>query len=117
MTHLLLTIFLGWTGYARFRKGQIGLGVLWFFTVGCFTVGWIIDIIDAVKEMNKPAPAAGIDPKSVDLELVYVNKGSKVYHYDYFCATSRSFDCEKIKEKEAVKRGLKPCKNCGGFRY
>lgn len=61
MTHLLLTIFLGWTGYARFRKGQIGLGVLWLFTVGCFMVGWIIDIIDAVKEMNggaAPAPAA-----------------------------------------------------------
>jgi hypothetical protein len=71
MTHLLLTIFLGWTGYARFRKGQIGLGVLWFFTVGCFTVGWIIDIIDAVKEMNKPAPAAAPNVR-VDFKLVEV---------------------------------------------
>ena len=117
MTHLLLTIFLGWTGYARFRKGQIGLGVLWLFTVGCFMVGWIIDIIDAVKEMNGSgtAPVPGV--RKLDLDTVYVNKGSQVSHFDYYCATSRSAKCEKIKETAAIKKGLKPCKNCGGFKY
>lgn len=52
MTHLILTIFLGWAGYARFRKGQTGLGVLWLFTGGAFFIGWIIDIVQAYQEMN-----------------------------------------------------------------
>lgn len=49
-TNFILTICLGWTGYARFRKGQIGLGILWLCTFGCFYVGWIVDIVEAYKE-------------------------------------------------------------------
>ena len=53
MVNFVLTIFLGWTGYARFRKGQIGLGILWLFTCGCFCIGWIVDIVDAYKEYKE----------------------------------------------------------------
>lgn len=51
-----------------------------------------------------------------DNDFVFVNKGSKVYHFDQMCATSHSFDCEEIKEKQAIKRGLKPCKRCSGYK-
>jgi hypothetical protein len=63
MANLIITIFFGWSGYARFRKGQAGLGVLWLFTGGCLLVGWIIDIVDAVKEMNGTST-----PKAVSVD-------------------------------------------------
>lgn len=52
MTNFVLTICLGWAGYARFRKGQVGLGVLWLFTFGMFCIGWLIDIVQAYQEMK-----------------------------------------------------------------
>lgn len=42
---LLLCIFLGVLGVHRFYLGKIGTGVVWCLTVGCFYVGWIVDII------------------------------------------------------------------------
>lgn len=44
-TALLLAIFLGWLGVHRFYVGKVGTGILYFLTVGAFTIGWIIDII------------------------------------------------------------------------
>lgn len=42
---LLLCIFLGELGVHRFYSGKIGTGILWLITVGCFGIGWIVDII------------------------------------------------------------------------
>lgn len=42
---LLLCVFLGYFGVHNFYSGKIGLGVLYFLTLGIFGVGWIIDII------------------------------------------------------------------------
>lgn len=42
---LVLTLLLGWAGYWRLKKGQKGLAVLWFFTLGCAGIGWLADII------------------------------------------------------------------------
>ena len=47
-------------------------------------------------------------------DLVFVNKGSKVYHSDQMCAMSRSVDCIEMKESEAIKRGLRRCSKCYG---
>ena len=113
MANLIITIFFGWSGYARFRKGQAGLGVLWLFTGGCFAVGWIIDIVDAVKEMNG-SNTPKTNESSVDYDVVFVNKGSKVYHCDQSCAMSHTARCEEMKEKQAIKQGLKRCKKCYG---
>jgi len=42
---LLLCLFLGTLGVHRFYIGKIGTGILWLFTLGCFGVGLIYDII------------------------------------------------------------------------
>jgi DNA-directed RNA polymerase subunit RPC12/RpoP len=42
---LLLLIFLGIFGVHRFYVGKIGTGLLYFFTVGLFGIGYCVDLI------------------------------------------------------------------------
>ena len=42
---LLLCFFLGVFGVHRFYVGKIGTGILYFLTVGCFGIGWLIDMV------------------------------------------------------------------------
>lgn len=59
MAGLLIAIFFGWLGGYRFYKKQTVLGVVYLLTLGLFGIGWIIDIICAVRELTaKPAPIA-----------------------------------------------------------
>lgn len=53
MTGLLIAIFLGWLGGYRFYKKQTLLGVLYLFTFGLFGIGWIVDIVTALKAMSQ----------------------------------------------------------------
>ena len=48
-------------------------------------------------------------------ETVVYNVQSGIYH-NYGCASANrcTKNCIKIDKKEAVKRGGRPCKNCGG---
>ena len=41
----LLCLFLGFFGAHKFYLGRKGMGVLYFFTLGLFGAGWIIDTI------------------------------------------------------------------------
>ena len=42
---LLITIFLGELGVHRFMSGKIGTGIIWLLTVGCFGIGYIVDVV------------------------------------------------------------------------
>lgn len=44
-TALLLCVFLGWIGIHYFYVGRIGMGILYLFTFGLGSIGWIVDII------------------------------------------------------------------------
>lgn len=44
LTALLLCIFLGYFGAHYFYVGKGGKGLLYLFTAGLFTFGWIVDI-------------------------------------------------------------------------
>ena len=41
----LLCLFFGYLGIHRFYVGKIGTGLIWFFTIGFFGIGWILDLI------------------------------------------------------------------------
>ena len=45
MITLLLCIFLGYFGAHRFYTGHYLVGVIYFFTIGVFGIGWIADIV------------------------------------------------------------------------
>lgn len=49
MSGLLIAIFLGWAGGYRFYKKQPVLGVVYLLTFGIMGVGWIIDVIMALR--------------------------------------------------------------------
>lgn len=42
---LVLCILLGYFGAHKFYEKKIGMGILYFFTLGLFGIGWIVDII------------------------------------------------------------------------
>ncbi len=72
----------------------------------------IIIYNESAEEYN-----AMMNPNSSDNDfddMVFVNKGSKVYHCDQSCAMSRSVNCIEMDEKQAIKRGLKRCRKCYG---
>jgi TM2 domain-containing membrane protein YozV len=49
---ILITTLLGFVGFAgvhRFIMGQIGMGILYFFTVGLCFIGTIVDLVNHQK--------------------------------------------------------------------
>jgi len=42
---LFLCFFLGVFGVHRLYVGKIGTGIIWFFTLGLFGIGWLVDFI------------------------------------------------------------------------
>ncbi len=45
LTALLLCWFFGVFGIHRFYVGKVGTGILWLFTLGCFGIGALVDLI------------------------------------------------------------------------
>lgn len=65
----LLWIF-GFIGAHRFYYGKQISGVIWFFTLGLFFVGWIIDLL-LVPAMSREADRRFI-PGPVDYDLTWI---------------------------------------------
>ena len=62
--YLICCIFGGWFGLHYFIKGNFGKGLLYFFTLGLFLVGWVIDIfriLNFIKNINNMS-VYDIDP-------------------------------------------------------
>ncbi len=49
---LLLCFFFGFAGAHKFYEGKIGMGVLYFFTVGLFGIGVVVDFITLLFKPN-----------------------------------------------------------------
>ena len=65
----LLWIF-GFIGAYRFYYGKQVSGVIWFFTLGLFFVGWIIDLL-LIPAMSREADRRFI-PGPVDYDLTWI---------------------------------------------
>ncbi len=61
MANLIITIFGGFFGLHKFVQGKTKLGIIYFFTMGLFGIGWFIDIFIAIVDLlpgnNGKAPA------------------------------------------------------------
>ena len=53
VTELLLCLFLGTFGAHRFYRKQVGMGILYLFTCGLFTIGVIVDLIRIIIRLSK----------------------------------------------------------------
>lgn len=49
---LLLCVFFGFFGAHKFYEGKIGMGLLYFFTEGLLTIGWVVDIFILLFKPN-----------------------------------------------------------------
>lgn len=69
MKKIVIAALLGWAGGYRFYKKQYSIGVLYLFTVGLFGIGWILDIISAVREYlsANTVPDAIVSPAPSDI--------------------------------------------------
>lgn len=93
----------------KLKAWQIVLLII-FYPVGIvYLIVWLIN----KNKHSTPAPAVNPSPK-YDFDVVFVNKGSKVYHCEQMCAMSQSANAEEMKEKQAINKGLKRCKKCYG---
>lgn len=79
-----------------------------------YPVGLVYLIVWLCKRNKQPSAAPAQKQHESYYDLVFVNKGSKVYHFDQICASSRSCDCIEMKESEAIKKGLRRCGRCYG---
>lgn len=50
LTAVCLCVFLGAVGAHRFYVGKTGTAIIWLFTLGCFGVGAIVDVIKIANE-------------------------------------------------------------------
>lgn len=126
MKEIILSVFLGWSGAYQFYKGNIGKGFLYLFTGGLFGIGWLLDIVSALK--NTSHKKAVFSQSSNDFKTINTPKitvemqdGSIEEFSENFIITDgincvtcggdlyhTSFDCEALKwEREKYKESLK----------
>ena len=81
----ILWFFFGIAGGHRFYLGHLGMGILYFFTLGLFGIGWIIDafrmpaMVDFANRELPPGggPVLGVGP------VVYGDYGDYGDYDDY----------------------------------
>ena len=48
-----ITFLFGWIGIHKFIEKKNVLGIVYFFTMGLFGIGWIVDIINCINDLKE----------------------------------------------------------------
>lgn len=59
MSNIFFILFLGPLGIHKFKEKKWGIGLLYLFTGGLFGIGWIYDLVKAIKEYTSSKPSKG----------------------------------------------------------
>lgn len=54
LSRFLITFFFGMFGVHKFIDGKIGVGILYFITIGFFGVGWLYDVLKIFFPYHRP---------------------------------------------------------------
>lgn len=129
-TELILCIFGGCIGLHKFYERKIGMGILYFCTMGLFFVGWIYDIIilaknykkeyatlensdvekivsenprDRVASIKKYREITGDNLKNATIEIDNAYKRMGINPYKRVCPKCKSENCTVfLEEKEVI---------------
>lgn len=81
MLKFLITLFFGYFGVHKFMEKKIGMGFLYFFTLGLFGIGWIYDVIMAAKAL-KPSPKLPVSSSGTDFTIENFHLAGVSYYLD-----------------------------------
>lgn len=96
--YFLIVLFFGWTGIHKFMSGKKAMGFLYLFTLGLYGIGWIVDVINALKHINNP-------PIQIDHQLYqYTMEG---YEADRIASSAYFKTLDDIESMWAVISNLK----------
>uniref|UniRef100_A0A0M3JSQ9 TM2 domain-containing protein n=1 Tax=Anisakis simplex TaxID=6269 RepID=A0A0M3JSQ9_ANISI len=87
-TALLLSVFLGWLGIDRFYLGYYAIGLLKMFSLGCFTILYLTDIILIALQLLGPADGTAYSMNYYGPKVTPVRFSNETYVTLYSC-----FDC------------------------
>lgn len=59
---IFITVFFGWFGLHKYLDGKVGMGILYTFTFGLFSIGWFFDIVKLIM------PSFSSNTKSVTVQ-------------------------------------------------
>lgn len=87
---LIITFFFGMFGLHRFLKGQTGSGLLYLFTGGLFGIGWIIDVIKSIKNLNEAGLSFTLNELPIVSSSGIMLNPDEVCHYQANASSIRS---------------------------
>uniref|UniRef100_A0A0M3I0H5 TM2 domain-containing protein n=2 Tax=Ascaris TaxID=6251 RepID=A0A0M3I0H5_ASCLU len=87
-TALLLSVFLGWLGIDRFYLGYYAIGFLKMFSLGCFTILYLADIVMIALQLLGPADGTAYSMPFYGPKASPVRFSNETYVAFYSC-----FDC------------------------
>lgn len=109
ITEFILCFVFGWLGVHKFYERKIGIGILYIFTCGLFSIGWIIDIIKLFK-LAFLSTEDEIKQKNIELEIESQRRNEeKIRKQEEF---NRIMASKPTVEEKEIKNNPVHCPKC-----
>lgn len=109
MTGIFLAIFLGWAGAYQFYSGKAIKGLIYLFTMGLFGIGWITDIVQAVRDYRAYQRTKHIENNTTSMVNHLSNISAKLDSQQGYSTIAQTSDKSQI---EDCKQNSTPCYIC-----